>query len=110
MSGPMPFQIHHFLSALSIAGVLFSSTAGRANDFICLKAHESPSLEEMAVACYSDSGCTYVEDQKGEAIRDYDEASVAAALGREKIEGIVTSSVPIMKQITGYGYSCKPLP
>jgi len=94
-------------------GILFSnsrSTNADPAEFLCLKSHESTSLEEMAIACYSDNGCAYVEDNKGETLRDYDVASVAAALGREKIEGIVTSSAPIMKQITGYGYGCKPLP
>ncbi|WP_181335177.1 hypothetical protein [Hyphomicrobium methylovorum] len=79
-------------------------------EFICLKSGDAASLEELSIACYSDKGCAYVEQHKGEALRDYDEGSVAAALGREKIEGIVTTSAPIMKKIKGYGYSCVPLP
>ena len=49
----------------------------------------------------------FVEKLGAETLPDYDTESVAAALGREKIEGIVTSSEPIMKQITGDGYICK---
>lgn len=98
---------------IGVIGILLASSSIAIADTaesICLKSHESSSLEDMAIACYSDNGCAYVEGQKGETLRDYDEASVAAALGREKIEGIVTSTASIIKQITGYGYSCKTLP
>lgn len=107
----MSLRFHNI--TIGVIGILLASIATAMADTaesICLKSHESSSLEEMAIACYSDNGCAYVEEQKGETLRDYDEASVAAALGREKIEGIVTSSASIMKQITGYGYSCKKLP
>lgn len=109
----MQSRFHHGLIAIFSLGFLFSNsrvTSADPAESLCLKSHESTSLEEMAIACYSDNGCAFVEDNKGETLRDYDIASVAAALGREKIEGIVTSSAPIMKQITGYGYSCKALP
>lgn len=109
----MQTRFHYGLVAIISLGILFANsrvTMAEPAEFLCLKSHESTSLEEMAIACYSDSGCAYVEENKGETLRDYDVASVAAALGREKIEGIVTSSAPIMKQITGYGYSCNPLP
>lgn len=109
----MQLQYDNRLCALAAAMLIFlnlSTSMAAAAESICLKSHEGNSLEEMAIACYSDSGCSYVEEHKGETLRDYDEASVAAALGREKIEGIVTSSAPIIKKITGYGYVCKPLP
>ncbi len=78
-------------------------------EYLCLKT-PSASLEGLAIACYSDRACSYVDAQKGDPLRDYDTESVAAALGREKIEGIVTASTQIMKQIGGYGYACTPLP
>jgi hypothetical protein len=43
----------------------------------------------------------------GDPIRSYDVESVPYALGREKIEGIVTSSDAIIKKILGFGYTCK---
>ena len=46
--------------------------------------------EGLAVACYYGRGCAFVEKLGAETLPDYDTASVAAALGREKIEGIVT--------------------
>jgi hypothetical protein len=99
---------------LSLAAIVLLSMFAPANaaspEQICLKGGDPTALDELAIACYSDQGCAYVEQHNGETLRDYDEASVAAALGREKIEGIVTSSDPIMKTIKGYGYSCVPLP
>lgn len=95
-----------------VAVVLLSAVASASAaspELICLKSEDPASLDELAIACYSDQACAYVEQHKGEALRDYDETSVAAALGREKIEGIVTSSAPIIKQIKGYGYNCVPL-
>jgi hypothetical protein len=75
---------------------------------LCVKDH-GKSYQDLAIACYSDAGCKYVEKIGGEPLRDYDRESVPFALGREKIEGIVTSSAVIMKQIAGYGYKCKAL-
>jgi hypothetical protein len=79
-----------------------------ATEFLCLKKESlyGP-YESLAIACYSQSGCAFVEKLGAETLPDYDTESVAAALGREKIEGIVTSSEAIMKQIKGYGYICK---
>jgi hypothetical protein len=73
---------------------------------ICLKTHVA-SLKDLTIACYTDAGCAYVTGLGGDAIRDYDTASVPFVLGREKIEGIVTSDGAIMKKIAGYGYTCK---
>ena len=77
-------------------------------EFLCLKKESlyGP-YESLAIACYTPSGCAFVEKLGAETLPDYDTESVAAALGREKIEGIVTSSEPVMKQIKGYGYICK---
>ena len=79
-----------------------------ATEFLCLKKDSlyGP-YEGLSVACYTDRGCAFAEKLGAETLPDYDTESVAAALGREKIEGIVTSSEPIMKQITGDGYICK---
>jgi hypothetical protein len=76
---------------------------------LCLKT-QSASLESLSIACYSDRACSYVDAKKGDPLRDYSTESVAAALGREKIEGIITASAQIMKQISSYGYTCTPLP
>lgn len=104
----------HSAKQVSLAAIVLLSMLAPANaaspEQICLKKGEPAALDELAIACYSDEGCAYVEQHNGETLRDYDETSVAAALGREKIEGIVTSSEPIMKTIKGYGYSCVPLP
>ena len=66
--------------------------------------------EDRVMACYSDNGCKYVESIGADPIRNYDRVSVSYALGRGKIEGIVTSSAEIMKKIREFGYKCKPLP
>lgn len=106
-------RVRH-LWVLSVTALPLFAAAAPANatspELICLKSGDPAKLDDLALACYSDQGCAYVEQHSGEALRDYDEASVAAALGREKIEGIVTSSAPIMKKIKGYGYNCTPLP
>jgi hypothetical protein len=100
------------LKACGAACLLFGATgltAGAAPpEQLCVKKH-GPDLKGLTVACYSDAGCKYVEALGAETVRDYDTKSVPFALGREKIEGIVTSSAPIMKQITGYGYVCKAI-
>jgi hypothetical protein len=82
--------------------------APAAAEFLCLKkkALYGP-YEDLSIACYTDRGCAFVEKLGAETLPDFDTESVAAALGREKIEGIVTSSEPIMKEIKGYGYVCK---
>jgi hypothetical protein len=82
--------------------------APAATEFLCLKKEQlyGP-YDSLAIACYSPSGCAFVAKLGAETLPDYDTQSVAAALGREKIEGIVTSSEPIMKQIKGHGYICK---
>jgi hypothetical protein len=79
-----------------------------ATEFLCLKkASLYGPYEGLAVACYTDRGCAFVEKLGAETLPDYDTESVAAALGREKIEGIVTSSGAIIKEIEGYGYTCR---
>jgi Protein of unknown function (DUF3828) len=75
-------------------------------EYLCVKDH-SKSYQGLVMACYSDTGCKYVQSIGGEPIRDCDRDSVPYALGREKIEGIVTSSAPIMKKIGEFGYECK---
>src|SRR5262245_11743284 len=82
------------------------AVAAEAPEQICVKDH-GKGYAGLAIACYSDAGCAYVEKAGGEALRDYDQESVPFALGREKIEGIVTASAKIMKQIKAYGYTCK---
>lgn len=77
-----------------------------AAEFFCLKQIYGP-YEGLAIACYSDAGCDFVEKLGAEPLPDYDQASVAAALGREKIEGIVTSSAAIIKEVESYGYTCR---
>lgn len=79
-----------------------------APEFLCLKDLKAP-LDGLSIACYTEAGCAYVEAQKAEPLPDYDQESVPYALGREKIEGIVTSSEPIMKKIREFGYSCRKL-
>jgi hypothetical protein len=77
-------------------------------EFLCLKNLDAP-LTGLSVACYTEVGCAYVQKNAGEPVPDYDQESVPYALGREKIEGIVTSSHPIMTKIKEFGYACKPL-
>lgn len=90
------------LGVVMVAGM---TTAASAGEEFCVKGDDT-AYADMAIACYTDEGCKLVEDLGAEALRDYDRASVAAALGREKIEGIVTDSKDIIKTITGYGYKC----
>lgn len=110
----MHLRSRHCPRQLALVAVVLLRTiapgSAASPELICLKSGDPASLDELAIACYSDQACAYVEQHKGEALRDYDETSVAAALGREKIEGIVTSSAPIINQIKGYGYTCLPLP
>jgi hypothetical protein len=79
-----------------------------APEFLCLKDLKAP-LDGLSIACYTEAGCAYVEAQKADPLSDYDQESVPYALGREKIEGIVTSSEPIMKKIREFGYACRKL-
>lgn len=81
--------------------------AGEAES-LCLKDLDAP-LEGLAIACYTEAGCAFVEAQKADPLPDYDRESVPYALGREKIEGIVTSSPAIMKKIREFGYACRKL-
>ncbi|WP_295557152.1 hypothetical protein [uncultured Hyphomicrobium sp.] len=110
----MQLRLRRCSRQFAFVAIAFLSTitpaSAASSELICLKSSDPASLDDLAIACYSDQACTYVEQHNGEALRDYDETSVAAALGREKIEGIVTSSAPIIKQIKGYGYTCVPLP
>jgi hypothetical protein len=93
--------------ALAAAAGLAPASAADA-EFLCLKDLSAP-LEDLAIACYSEAGCAFVEAGKAEPLPDYDQESVPYALGREKIEGIVTSSAPIMSKIKEFGYSCRKL-
>jgi hypothetical protein len=77
-------------------------------EYLCVKDLKAPH-EGQSMACYTDNGCSYVESIGGEPLRDYDRESVPFALGREKIEGIVTSSAGIMKKIAEFGYKCEKL-
>jgi hypothetical protein len=94
---------------LGVPRAASAENASQSIEHLCLKT-QSASLEGLAIACYSDRACSYVDAQKGDPLRDYSTESVAVALGREKIEGIITASTQIMKQISGFGYVCTPLP
>jgi hypothetical protein len=99
------------LAAVAALGAAVATTAPAKADpseFLCLKDLNAP-LEGLSIACYTEAGCAYVEAQKADPLPDYDKESVPYALGREKIEGIVTSSEPIMKKIEEFGYSCRKL-
>ncbi len=95
------------LAAIATLGL---GTAALAADteFLCLKDLKAP-LEGLSIACYTEKGCAFVEAQKAEPLPDYDQESVPYALGREKIEGIVTSSASIMKKIKEFDYACRKL-
>lgn len=95
------------LAAIATLGLGTAALAADA-EFLCLKDLKAP-LEGLSIACYTENGCAFVEAQKAEPLPDYDQDSVAYALGREKIEGIVTSSAPIMKKIKEFGYACRKL-
>lgn len=105
-------MIHAARSILVVGAVVLGlnpcSAKAAGPEFLCLKDHGKP-LVGYVIACYSDSGCNLVQSRGAEPVRDYDTASVAAALGREKIEGIVTESAAIMKTIRGYGYECRKI-
>lgn len=96
------------LAASSLAITIAAIPAGAAEvEFLCTKPDTTAFDENTVIACYTDPGCGYVQKLGADPVRDYDVKSVAAALGREKIEGIVTSSASVIKQIKGYGYVCK---
>ena len=104
----------HRVSRVGLAlVVLVAAGAGPAlaadgTEFLCLKDLAAP-LEGLSIACYSQAGCAFVEARKAEPLPDYDLESVPYALGREKIEGIVTASDSIMKKIREFGYKCRKL-
>ena len=77
-------------------------------EYFCVKDHNKP-FKALIVACYTDAGCEYVTSIGGDPVRNYDVESVPYALGKEKIEGIVTSSNTIIKKIQGFGYTCKKI-
>lgn len=99
------------LGWVALAGIVAVMSAGSASasdtEFFCVKDAETKFDDNTTIACYSDAGCAYAEKLGAYVARDYDVKSVASALGREKIEGIVTTSEPIMKKIKDYGYVCK---
>ena len=100
------------LLIVAVTGLSSGRLVAAPNDeieYLCVKDH-GKSYKDLVMACYSDNGCKYIESIGGEPIRDYDRVSVPYALGRGKIEGIVTSSAEIMKKIRGFGYKCTPLP
>lgn len=93
-------------TALSIPLCSLAQEPSAETEVLCVKDH-GRAYKDLAMACYSDAGCKLVEAIGGEPIRDYDRDSVPFALGREKIEGIVTSSQAIIKKIAEFGYPCK---
>jgi hypothetical protein len=93
--------------AVTIASVA-ASAAEAGTEQLCVKSHSEP-MQGLAIACYSNEGCAWVEGAGGDPVRDYDVKSVPYALGRGKIEGIVTADQAIMRHIAKYGYSCRPL-
>lgn len=99
-----------WVAALLLGGshAVAAEKDSRAVEYLCLKS-PSQSLKDLAIACYTDRACNVVTARNGEPLRDYDTESVAAALGRGKIEGIVTTSARIIKEITRYKYKCTPL-
>ena len=101
----MRFIIGLTLLVLAVPGL---AHAAEGAEYLCLKNLSAP-LEGLSIACYSQAGCAFVEAQKGDPLPDYDQESVPYALGREKIEGIVTSSGAIMKKIREFGYACRKL-
>ncbi len=81
-----------------------------APEFLCLKQIYGPYEGTQAIACYSDWRTALVAIEKlgaGTATRLRSGKQIAAGCpGREKIEGIVTSSEPIIKEDrANYGYT-----
>lgn len=96
-------------AALSATCLALATLPAQAEDaeVFCAKPETTEWSDNTTIACYSDAGCAYAETLGAYVARDYDIASVAAALGREKIEGIVTSSPAILTAIKSYGYVCR---
>lgn len=67
------------------------------------------SWDSSAVACYSDRACAYVLKKGGDPLPDYDVKSVSAALGRGKIEALLTTSASIVSAGKKYDYSCSKI-
>jgi hypothetical protein len=116
---PTPARVALALAAATVfGGAVAAATVAPGTDheaahraepeFLCLKDLNSP-LTGLSIACYTEAGCAYVQKNAGDPLPDYDRDSVPYALGREKIEGIVTSSAPIMAKIKTFGYACKAL-
>lgn len=96
------------LAVILLATGMGPAAAADGVEFLCLKDLDGP-LEGLSIACYSQAGCAFLEARKADPLPDYDQESVPYALGREKIEGIVTSSPAIMKKIREFGYACRKL-
>lgn len=92
---------------LSVLSAIVAIGAGPAHalERFCTK-DPNGSFKGANIACYSTQGCAFVKGIGGDPIFDYDRASVVAALGREKIDGVVTSSNKIINQIKKFGYQC----
>jgi hypothetical protein len=91
-----------------VIGAAFSALSthsAAAFERFCSK-NPNGSFKGTSIACYSTKGCAFVTGIGADPIFDYDRASVVAALGREKIDGIVTSSNTIIRQIKKFGYQC----
>jgi hypothetical protein len=82
-----------------------SAQSGKVTEHFCTKAPLA-SWKDAAIACYSDRSCAFVKARGGDPIPDYDAKSVSAALGRGKIEGILTPSSAIAAAGRKFGYAC----
>lgn len=96
---------------LSVGPAIFqcSAAAGNSAEAICVNPKDDPPGPDSTAACYSDSGCAFVESLGAEAIRDYDVGSAPFALARGKISAIVTSSKDLIKTAEANGAKCRPV-
>ncbi len=85
-----------------------SAQSGKVSEFFCAKAPLA-SWKDAAIACYSDRSCAFVKTRGGDPIPDYDVKSVSAALGRGKIEGILTPSAAVVSAGRKFGYTCQKI-
>jgi hypothetical protein len=98
------------LAAIGTIGLISNASAqsGKASEYFCTKAPLA-SWKDAAIACYSDRSCALVKARGGDPIPDYDTKSVSAALGRGKIEGILTPSSEVASGGRKFGYTCQKI-
>ncbi len=102
--------LRFFITAIAASFCATSAMAADPQHWLCQNT-KAPmaSWGDSSVACYSDRACAFVTAKGGEPLPDYDVKSVSAALGRGKIEALLTTSDSIVAAGKKFGYVCSKI-